>query len=135
VEREAGIVLNLLATDAGIEGENGHSPLLVVEAEDRELGDDAKHSSGDEAALGAGATSAQETWAGDEIDLLDEAPLLVLHRDDHAGQARNVVSAAGSRQAGFRRRGIADERRVQVAVLIDLRASHEADIHIAALEQ
>src|SRR6185312_2945177 len=73
IEREAGIVLNLLATDARVEGEDGHSARLAVEAEHRELGDDAEHSSGNEAAFGAGSASAQEAWAGDEIDLLDEA--------------------------------------------------------------
>ena len=79
--------------------------------------------------------SADEARAGDEVDLLHEAPLLVLHRHDHVGEAGDVVSAAGARQARLRRGGIADKGRVQVAVLVDLRSAHEADIDIAALQQ
>ena len=39
----------------------------------------------------------------------------------------------GSRVFGAR--GIADERRIQIAELVDLRAAHEPDIDIAALQQ
>ena len=50
-------------------------------------------------------------------------------------EARDVVAAAGARKARLRLRRIADERRVEVSVLVDLGAAHEADIDIAALEQ
>ena len=78
---------------------------------------------------------AQPARAGDEVDVLDEAALLVLHRDDHRGEARDVVAAAGSRKTRLRARRIANERAVQIAVLIDLRSAHEADVDVAALQQ
>ena len=42
-EFKAGVVLNLLAVDAGIEGEHLHSPRFVVETEHGKLGNDAEH--------------------------------------------------------------------------------------------
>ena len=67
--------------------------------------------------------------------MLDEAALLVLHRNNHVGQARDVVAAACSGQTCLRIVGVADEGRVQIAVLIDLRAAHESDVDIAPLQQ
>ena len=52
----------------------------------REVGDDAEHAAGGQAALGAASCRRGESGAGDEVDLLDEAALLVLHRDDHVGR-------------------------------------------------
>ncbi len=59
----------------------------------------------------------------------------MLHRDDHLRQAGDVVAATGSRQARRCVVWIPDERAVEVAVLVDLRAAHKADIDIAALQQ
>ncbi len=67
--------------------------------------------------------------------LLDEAALLVLHRDDHRVRLEMSLPppVPGRRVFGLRR--IADERAVQIAVLIDLRAAHEADVDVASLQQ
>ena len=48
---------------------------------------------------------------GDEVDLLHKTPLLMLHRDDHVGEARDVISAPGSRQPRLRRGRGSDVRR------------------------
>src|SRR6185369_16780414 len=110
-------------------------PRLVVETHDRKIGDDTVHAAGEEPRIVPARSAANEAGAGDEIDLLDEAPLLVLHRDDHLRQACDVVAAAGAGQAGRRIFRIADEGAVEIAVLIDLRAAHASDIDIAAVEQ
>src|SRR6478752_8444222 len=128
---EAGLVLHLFAANAGIESGNLHAPLLVLEREHREFGDDAEHAAGRQAAFRARVAAAYEAGAGDEVDMLDEAALLVLHRDDHVREARNIVAAAGAWKARLRMRGIADERRIEIAELIDLRATHETDVDIA----
>ena len=134
-EVEAGVVLDLLARHARIETRDLHPPLLVVEREDGKLGDDAQHAAERQPAVGAAGAAADEAGTGDEIDLVDEAAFLVLHRHDHVGEARNVVAAAGPGQAHRRLLRIADEGRIEVAVLVDLRAPHEAHVDIAALEQ
>ena len=81
----------------------------VVESEHRQIGDHAEHAAGKKAACPPRVAAAQESGAGDEIHLLDEAPLLVLHRHDHLRKARNVVAAAGARQPRLRLDRIADE--------------------------
>src|SRR5215216_1630830 len=130
---EAGIVLNLIPRDAGIEGQNLHQARGFVERKYRKLGDDTEHSTFRQAALGAGLAAADEARAGNEIHMVDEATLLVLHRDNHVGQAGNVVATAGAGKPGFWMIGVADERGVQIAVLVDLRATHETDVDITAL--
>jgi len=45
------------------------------------------------------------------------------HGDNHGGETRNIVAAAGSRQTHRRTAGIADARAVEIAVLIDLCAA------------
>src|SRR5439155_24004564 len=107
---KTGVVLNLLPRDAGIEGENLHQPRGLVERENRKLSDDAEHSTFRQAALGTGLAAAYEARAGNEIHMVDEAALLVLHRDNHVGQAGNVVAAASTGKPGLRVVGIADER-------------------------
>ena len=57
------------------------------------------------------------------------------HRDDHPGQARDVVAPTGARQPNRGVVVVTDDRAVQVAVSVDLCTAHEADIHIAALQQ
>ncbi|MCY1219954.1 hypothetical protein D9M72_319490 [compost metagenome] len=84
--------------------------------------------------MAAGVTL-QEAGARDEVDLVDKAAALVLHRDDHLRQARDVIAAAGAGQPGLRPCGIADAGRIEVAEAVDLRAPHEADVDIAALQQ
>ena len=59
----------------------------------------------------------------------------MLHGHDHLREARDVIAAAGTGKPRLRVSGIADEGAVEVAVLIDLRAAHESDIDIAALEE
>src|SRR5262245_27185944 len=135
LQAKSGIFLNLLATDAGIERDHLHASLLVVESEHGKIGDDTEHSSGWKATGSPRVPAAQVSRAGDEIDMLDEASLFMLHRHHHLRQARDVVAASGAGQARLRLFRIADERTVQIAVLIDLRATHESDVDIAALQQ
>jgi hypothetical protein len=106
-----------------------------LEAEDAEIGDDTVHAAGDQPGLAPAVAAREKAGAGDKIDAVHEAPLLVLHCNDNLRQAGDVVAAAGSRQAGGRPLGIANKRAVEVAVLVDLRTTHKADIDIAALQQ
>jgi hypothetical protein len=87
------------------------------------------------AASPAAVAAGQEAGARDEIDAFDKAALFVLHRYDHPGQAGDVVAAAAAGEPRRRMLGHTDQRTVQVAVLVDLRATHKADIDIAALQQ
>ncbi|MNC89601.1 hypothetical protein D3C83_55630 [compost metagenome] len=96
--------------DARVERNDFHALRFVVEAEETEIGHHAEHAAGRKAALAARGAAAQESGARDEIDFFDEAPLLVLHRDDHLREARDVVAAAGAGQTRLRPRRVADER-------------------------
>ena len=50
-QRKAGVGLHLLAAHAGIERDGAHAPRLLVEVEDGEIGHDAEHAAGAEAAF------------------------------------------------------------------------------------
>src|SRR5256885_9643770 len=63
-------------------------------------------------------------------DLFDKAPLLVLHRDDHVSEARDVVAAAGAGKARLRVRGVADKRGIQVAIPIDRKSTRLNSSHL-----
>src|SRR5215469_186815 len=134
-QAETSIVLNFLERDSGMQGQDPHPLLLLVEAHDGEIGDDAIHPAGSQPGVATAGAAVNPAGTGDEVDFLDEAALLVLHRDDHRDQARDVVAAARAGQTRCRIVGIADERAVEIAVLVDLRSTHEADIDIAALQE
>src|SRR5436190_16002473 len=134
VEGKPGVVLKRLAADARIERDHLHAPLLGFESEHREIGHHAEHAASKEAAASPRLAAAQVSGTGDEIDMLDEAALLVLHRHDHLRERGDVVAAPRPRQSGLGPRRIADERAVQIAVLVDLRAAHESDVDVAALQ-
>src|ERR1700737_527832 len=135
LQRKTGIVLQLLARNARGERNHLHASFLFVKSEHREIGDYAEHAAGQQTARAPGLAALEKAGAGDEIDVFDETPLLVLHRHDHFRETCDVVAAAGARQARLGVARIADERAVEIAVLVDLRASHEAEIDVAALEQ
>src|SRR5947208_13963753 len=134
VEGKSGVVLKSFPSDARIERDHLHAPFLVLEAEHRQIRHHTKRGAGEQTALTPRVAAMQVSGAGDEIDLLDEAALLVLHRYDHLRERSDVVAAASSRQAGLGAQRIADERAIQIAVLIDLGAAHESDVDVAALE-
>src|SRR5215470_15274577 len=131
---EAGVVLDLSDRDAGVQGQHLHAPALVVEADDPEVGDDAIHAADHQTAIAPARAAPDEAGAGDEIDSVHKAPLLVLHGDDHVRKARDVVAAARTGKPRGRIVGIADEGAVQIAELIYLRAAHEPDVDVAALQ-
>ncbi len=119
----------------GVRGLDPHAPGVRVEAEDAERGNDARDAAEQEPGGPARAVAGEPRRARDEVDALDEAPLLVRRHDDHlAAQRGDVVGAAGPGQADFRLPVVgAEHARVDVAVLVDLRAAHEADVDEAAL--
>src|SRR5215468_11271713 len=92
-----GIVLHLPACDTRIKRQNLHSAFGIVERKRRELGDHTKHAAMCQTAFGAGVAPADKTRASYEIYLLHETSLLMLHRDDHICQARDIVAAARTR--------------------------------------
>src|SRR5258708_31623671 len=94
---KSGIVLKFFLTDAWIEGDHLHAPLVGVESEHRQVGYHAKRAAGEQAACTPRVAAAQVAGAGDEIHVLDEAALLVLHRHDHVRETGNVVAAARPR--------------------------------------
>ena len=94
---KSGIVLKFFLTDAGIERHHLHAPLVGIESEHRQIGDHAERAAGKQAACAPRVAAAQVAGAGDEIHVLDEAALLVLHRHDHVREAGNVVAATRSR--------------------------------------
>ncbi len=79
--------------------------------------------------------AAQVAGGGAEVDLLGEAALLVGgHQDAAVGPGGDLFGAAGAGQAHLGVVVTADDGGVDVAELIDLGATHESDIHIAALQ-
>src|SRR5215471_2702694 len=86
-QAETGIVLNLLERGAGMQGKDFHPLLLLVEAHDGEISDDAIHPAGSQPRVAPASAAMNPAGTGDEVDFLDEAALLVLHRNDHRDQA------------------------------------------------
>ena len=132
---KSGVILHLLARNTGVERQHLHAPSRLVKAEEREIGHDPMHAASREPAFPARVVAFDPPGARDEVDMSHKASLLVLHSDDHLGEARDVVAPTGARKARLRLRRIADEGRVEVSELVDLGAAHEAHIHIAALEE
>src|SRR3954452_2122384 len=81
-ELETGAILYLVACDARMQRNHVHATCFSVESEDAEIGHDAVHAAGWQAAVAAGRVAAQISGARDEIDALDEAAFFVLHRDN-----------------------------------------------------
>src|SRR5215471_8952884 len=135
LEFESCVFLNLLARHARIEGKRRQTPCGFVKSENGEIGHYTIHSAGKKAAVVARLPALEPARTGDEIDVLYEAPFFVLQRHNHVGETGYVVASAGARQSDFRISRIADERTVEIAILINLRATHEADIDVPALEQ
>jgi hypothetical protein len=132
---ETGILLHLAGGHAGMKRQQLHTFRALVKAEHAEIGDDPEHAASSQPGGAPGVTARQKAWAGDKIDRFHKPAFLVFHRHDHQRQAGDVISAAGSRQTARRALRITNERTVEIAVLVDLRAAHEADIDIAALQQ
>src|SRR6476660_6297040 len=97
LELEARVILNLFACDAGIERKRLDTSCDRIKTEHRKISHHAVHAADRQSALGPRMPTFEPARAGDEIDVLDEAPLLVLHDDDHVGKARNVVAPASAR--------------------------------------
>ena len=83
----------------------------------------------------ARAVAAEPRRAGHEVHAGNEPALLVRGEDEHlAAQRGDVVGAAGAGQPHLRLPVVAaDHARVDVAVLVDLGAAHEAVVQEAAL--
>ncbi len=136
-QREPGVVLHLLrGVTPGLSDDHLHAPRLGFESEHREIGDDAEHAAGEQAAF-APRLSPPRRKPG----LVMKSTCSTKRRFSCFIATIICVRLAmslpppvpGSRVFGLRR--IADERAVQIAVLVDLRAAHEADVDIAALQQ
>src|SRR5215471_18231231 len=82
-QAETGIVLNLLERGAGMQGKDFHPLLLLVEAHDGKVSDDAIHPACSQPRVSSAGAAVNPAGTGDEVDFLDETTLLVLHRDDH----------------------------------------------------
>src|SRR4029453_3907431 len=125
---EAGVLSHRVARDAGVRRLDPHALAVRVEPEDAERSDDARDAAEAEAGGTARAVAPEPRRAGDEVDTLHEAPLLVRRDDDDlSAQGGDVVGAARAGQAHFRVPVVGSEDAgVDVAVLVDLRPAHEA---------
>nr|WP_228546367.1 hypothetical protein [Halegenticoccus tardaugens] len=71
----------------------------------------------------------------DEVHLLREAPLAVgRDNDGFAGVASNFAGASAAGKPHFRIIVVPDDRGIDVAVPVDLRAAEEADVNPAGLK-
>src|SRR5262245_12972281 len=136
-QRKAGVLSHRVHRDAGVRRLDPHALAVRVEPEDAERRDDARDAPEAEAGGAARAVAPQPRRARDEIDALDEAPLLVRGDDnDLAAQGCDVVRATRAGQAHFRMPVVgAEHAGVDVAVLVDLRSAHEADVYEPALRE
>src|SRR5207249_5079688 len=118
---EAGVLSQGVDRDARVRGLDPHALAIRIEPEDAERGDDTRDAAEEEAGGAARAVAPEPRGARDEVDALDEAPLLVGRDDDDLTTERgDVVSAARPGQANFRVPVVrAEHAGVDVAVLID----------------
>ena len=133
---ETGVGLDLIGGDAGVEGQQPHPLRMLVEAEERR----------DRSRPGTCRRRSARPRAGYRRP--SRNPGLVTKSTRSTNRRFSCFIATiirvrlamslpppvpGSRVVGRSR--VADERAVQIAVLVDLRAAHKADIDIAALQQ
>src|SRR5271169_304417 len=108
---------------------------MILKAEEAEISHHPRHAAGDQPAVAPALAASKKAWAGDKIDAFDEAALLMLHRHNHLSQTGDVVAAAGPGQPRRRPLRAADQRAVQISILVDLGAAHKPYIDITALQQ
>src|SRR5215510_4526166 len=132
---KAGVLANGVGRDTRVSRLDPHALAVRVEPENAERSNDARDATEAEAGRAARAVAPEPRRARDEVDALDEAPLLVRRDDDDlAAQRGDIVRAARAGQADSRLPVVgAEHASVDVAVPVDLRAVHEADVHEAAL--
>src|SRR5215467_1581657 len=130
----AGVAVDLLARDAGMDRYHGHFLGDAVRLEDAEIGNQPGRSLGLDAEARAVIAALAVTERGEEVDLLDEAAFEVVHDDeDLAARGRDLGRAAAARQPCLRLVIVAHHRSVEVGEPVDLRAAEEADSNAAAL--
>src|SRR5712692_5908177 len=114
---EAGVLADPVDRGARMYGLDPHATGHGIEAEGAERGDHAGDAAEEQAAALARAVAGQPAGARHEVDLRDEAPLLVRGHDDNlAAQRGDVVGAAGAGQPHLRLPVVAAQhRRVDVA--------------------
>src|SRR5919109_2432352 len=131
VEVPAGVGPNLLDRDSGVHARQAH-PSIGAEAVHAHPG---THDRGSRAEPLLRAPPSEVAGARHEIDGLHEGPLRLGH--DHERLAcvdRDLASAARPRQPHLGLAVVADYRRVDVAVAVDLRCPQKGDVDQAALE-
>src|SRR3990167_3613526 len=136
-ELEARVGPDRVHRHAGMRRLDAHALRGAVATKDSEGRDDARDAAEVEPGGGARTVALEPAGAGDEIDAGDEPTLLVRRHDDHlAAERGEVVGAASPRQPYLGLPVVrADRARVDVAVLVDLRAAHESDIDETALRE
>ena len=132
---KAGVLLHLVGGDARVQRQKLHPVRALVEAEEAEIGDHRNMPPAVNPAARRLSSPARK-------------PGLVTKSTRSTNRRFSCFIATiicvrlamslpppvpGSRVAGLA--GIADERAVEIAVLVDLRPAHEADIDVAALQQ
>ena len=135
VDLEATLVLDRRFLDPRVEHLEGHLPGFLVEAVDAVLGDDVAGAGlGREAGLLAAPGAVEVAGRRPEIQFLDEAPLVLAHRDDRpVGQRADVVGPAAPGEPHRRAFPVADDGRVEVAVPVDLCGPEETEVDEAGL--
>ena len=108
---------------------------LRIGLEHAEIGDEPRRALGLHAEPRAMVAALAVAERGDEIELVDEAALALRHDDENlAAGSGDLRRAAAARQPHLRLVVGADHRRVEIGVLVDLRAAEKADGDAPALQ-
>lgn len=98
IDLKSGVLDDVLGGRGGIVAGEVHSLGLLVELHNAAVGNDHLGSAvGGQALLGTAVGTVDIAGAGDVVDLVHEAALLVLHHDDGVGEGGDAVGAAGAR--------------------------------------
>ena len=120
-----------------MQGLEAHPLAVGIEAENPERRDDPRDAAEEQAGFPPALSALEVARAGDEVDPLDEAALLVDgEHEDFLAERDDVVGAAGPWQPHLRPAVLAaDHARVEVPVPVDLGAADEAAVQEAALRE
>ena len=136
LELPADVGLAVSDCGAGVEGRDLHLARLGVGLQNTLVGDDLHRASAGHSPLLAGLAEGAGAGARDEVDLVGESPLVELHHDERAlGEDGDLAGAAGAGEAHLGGGVAADDCRVEVAVLVNLRAAQKAHLDLAVLEE
>src|SRR3990172_308798 len=130
----SGLLLRLSGIDPAVD--RGQDELSgFIRLQDTEVGDDGRRATAAQTGRLALRTAAKETGRSAEVDLNGEATALV--RGDQVGPigpGGDLHTPARTRQAYLRVGVVANDRGIDISVLVDLRASHEPDRDEPALQ-